>query len=164
MKIGALVLTCFVILSLCGCLAIQDKTVNLLADKMIKDLNSALSDQTQEGVFIDTYIYITQGATVTDADHYGTKLFDYITSTASSVEFVSVTGTALKNVPIFDFANPPSWIGKVYDILVHYKTAVEVKPGVLPGLLIGNRLYLLTVYVQEDKTLVYPRSAVFDAN
>ncbi len=158
MRTFILILVAFLILLLSGCLAFYEKTIDSLAGQMVKDLNDVLSGEQQANYFISEYVYLGSGATNNDANYFGGKFLDFITVSASSVEFVSVADSAVKS---FEISNPPSWVAKVFDLTVHLRTPTQIVPAVLPALLIGNKLYVLTVYVEGTQTKVYPKSAIF---
>lgn len=153
MKIGiVIVMSCFL---LWGCMLFLGPNPENLAQQVVADMNGYLSGTISDASFSETYVYLEEPATSTDALFACRNLLDFLTVNASSVGFISVGDSGLKGFDFF-IQNPPRFVSKVYIFNAVLESAAGKSACSFPLLLIQGNPYLMTVYSSETALVVYP--------
>lgn len=155
MKIQSIALIISVAFLLSSCMVFLGPNPENLAQQVVADMNGYLAGTISDALFSETYVYLEEPATTTDALIACKDLLDFLTANASSVGFVSVGDSGLKGFDFF-IQNPPQFVTKVYVFNAILESEKGKSACSFPLLLIQGNPYLMTVYSSETALEVYP--------
>ncbi|GAB4315147.1 hypothetical protein [Pseudothermotoga elfii] len=138
-----------------GCLSLLEPDIGAFAEQTVYDLNRYLKGNLDENQLIDTYVHLTDLATSSDAEYYGSMLLNLFSNSASEVELISYGETSVKSPQ--ELQQPPSWVEKIYTLNLLLKTNTAKTSDSFAMLIINGKPYLLTVYASGSSIVCYPK-------